>query len=241
MIPIRRPAVLLAVALALISAKSFPQNASAPGPGKSAVIEPDARDYRPGANTMILAELENDLDAKKAKPGDTVHALVLQDLVYKGKIVVPRNSKVVGHIISVKLPRDNDPRSELGLVFEEIALPNKKHMPFQNPAIIEAVAPPIRKVATPSTRMSDMPVQMEKGQSSGGAALDRLVNNANLAGANLPSIEGVISTASRGVIDLPGLTLDNSNARFSVLRSQKGDLKLGFESQVVLRVTEDSK
>ena len=54
------------------------------------------------ADTMIVAELSKSLDAKKAKTGDPVEAKTTMDMLSQGKIVMPRNTRIVGHVTSAK-------------------------------------------------------------------------------------------------------------------------------------------
>ena len=54
--------------------------------------------YRPGAGTIILAQLSKALDVKKLSVGAQVECSVIQDLLYKGKIIIPRDAKVIGHV-----------------------------------------------------------------------------------------------------------------------------------------------
>ena len=128
------------------------------------------------------------------------------------------------------------PQSLLGLVFERIVLKDKRELSFQYPAIIVALAAPIQRGAIPTTRPDEMPVQMQKGRTTGGAIIDALDNNASLAGANLPSTTGAISAANRGVIGLKGLTLEPNSKNGSMIVSSKGEIRLVSQVQLVLRV-----
>ena len=88
-----------------------------------------------------------------------------------------------------------------------------------------------------TTSMNQLPVLMSKGQATGGSALDAVGANAQLAGANMGSTTGIISATDRGVIGLKGVSLDNSNPSYSEIKSEKGNLRLDFDAQVVLQVT----
>lgn len=54
----------------------------------------------------------------------------------------------------------------------------------------------------------------------------------------MPSATGAISGANRGVIGLKGLALETNSPEASVIVSDKGDVKLVFNTQMVLRVTD---
>lgn len=197
--------------------------------------------FRPGAGTLIVAELSKSLDAGKLKVGDPVECVLFQDLLYKGKIVVPRKAKAWGHVTEVVRASKGHPESRLGLVFDKLILPGKKELPFQYPAIIAALAAPIRGTTVQTTKIADMPVQMERGKDTGGAMIDAVSSNAQLAGANMPSSTAAISATDRGVIGIRDVALDNSNSGYSLLFSKKGNLRLGFDVQVLLQVTTPPK
>lgn len=198
--------------------------------------------FRPGAGTVITVELIKSIDTKKVKTGDPVEASVEQDLLYNGKIIIPHDAKVLGKISEVTPATKEQPSARLGLVFEKIVLKDKKELPMQYPAVVMALAGPIRMHSTSTTQTSDMPVQMEKGRSSGGAAIDAVGNNANLAGANMRAMgEGAIGASDRGVIGIKHLTLETESNGMTVVVSSKGDVKLESAVQLVLRVSDPPK
>jgi hypothetical protein len=201
----------------------------------------DAVIYRPGAGTSIICELSRPLEARKLKVDDKVECALVQDLLYKGKIVVSRTSKAWGHVTEVVRDSKDHPESRIGLVFDRVILPGKKEAPFQYPAIIIAVAAPIRSTTVQTTKMTDMPVQMAKGKDTGGAVIGAMQSNAQLAGANMSSSTGAISAANRGVIGIKNVALDNSNPNYSALVSPKGSMRLDFDVQILLQVTAPPK
>lgn len=197
--------------------------------------------YRPGAGTIILAQLSKALDVKKLSVGAQVECSVIQDLLYKGKIIIPRDAKVIGHVTEAVVATKEQP-SRLGLIFEKIVLKDKRELPFQYPAVVVGLAPPINWSLVSTTKMQDMPVQMEKGTDTGGAAVGAIIANPNLAGANMRSSgSGAVNAGNRGVMGMKGLTLESPSPDSSVIVSSKGDVKLGFEVQIVLRVTDPPK
>lgn len=197
--------------------------------------------FRPGAGTMILVQLTKGMESKRVHVGDEVNCTVIQDLLYNGKIVVPHKARVIGHVTEVKPSSKGQRQSRLGLQFEEVVLPDKRELPFEHPAIVEAVAAPIRASTVPTSRITDMPIQMEKGRTTGGSAMDAVTANPDLVGANFPITTGAISISNRGVIGIRGLALENKDAEDSVIVGLKGDINLRFGTQLVLRVTDGPK
>ncbi len=229
-------------------ARSDSTNQSATQPAN----DPGPHEYRPGIGTVIVAELTNSVGAKNAKVGERIECTVDQDLLYRGKVIIPRNAKVVGHVTEVEGATKEHPQSRLGLTFEKILLKDKKELLFQGPAIVVALAPPISRTVRTNTKVGDMPVQMERGgqaspggggsgSSTGSSIMNSIAANPNLMGANTASTSGAISAANRGVIGWPGLFLLKGAPGTSVIASPKGNVELGFESQVVLLVVEPAK
>lgn len=91
--------------------------------------------------SYMLVELSNGLKAKKLKVGDKVKAEVSQDIISHGKIIIPVETKLVGHVTEVS-PRDSaHPESRLGIVFDRILLKHFHDIDFE--AVVQAVAQPV--------------------------------------------------------------------------------------------------
>jgi len=220
------------------AAQTEPGKAQAPPNAADAVSKAA---FQPGAGTVIVGELARSLDAGKLKVNGKVECSLLQDLLYKGKVVVPKDAKVVGYVAEAASSKEQTP-SRLALVFDKIVLRNKKELPFQYPASVIALGAPITWSLVSTTRMQDMPVKMEKGVDTGGAAVSALVANPGLAGANVRSGgKGALDAGSHGVIGIKGLALETDSSGMSVIVSKKGDVKLGIQTQVVIRVTDPPK
>lgn len=241
------PIIFLSLASMGLNARNYEpftiQSDSTRIPAPTRPGDPDtAGSFRPGAGTVITVELVKSIDAKKAKVGDPVEGSVLQDLVYKGKVIIPHDAKVLGHVTEATPATKEQPQSRLGLVFDKIVLKDKRELPMQYPAVVTALAAPVRMRSTSTTQTADMPVQMEQGRSSGGAAIDAVGANAKLAGANMGATgEGAIGATDRGVIGMKHLALETGSNEMTVVVSDKGDVKLVSAVQMVLRVTDPPK
>jgi len=202
---------------------------------------PSTGSFRPGAGTVIVAELMRSLDTKKLKVDDPVYCRVTQDLLYKGKIIIPRGASVIGHVSEIAQASKVQPQSRLGLIFEKIILKDKRELAFEYQAIIGALAAPIKRGVSPTTRPEQMPIQMQKGRTTGGALIDALDANASLAGANMPSSTGAIGPSNRGVIGLKSLRLEPVSSKSSTIVSTRGEVKLEPETQLVLLVIDPNE
>ncbi|HEY2363521.1 MAG TPA: hypothetical protein VGK36_20550 [Candidatus Angelobacter sp.] len=118
--------------------------------------------------SYMLVELSNGLKAKKLKVGDKVKAEVSQDIVFHGKVIIPVETKLVGHVTEVS-PRDSThPESRLGIVFDRILLKHFRDIDFE--AVIQAVAQPVIR----HSRV-DEPSQMLPPSMVGGGMRDNTV------------------------------------------------------------------
>jgi len=103
--------------------------------------------------SYLLVELSKTLKAKKLKPGDKIKAEVTQDVISHGKVIIPVETKLLGHVTEVSVLDGANPESRLGIVFDKILLKHYRDINFQ--AVIQAVAPPV-----PHRSRVDEPSQM---------------------------------------------------------------------------------
>ena len=81
---------------------------------------------------MLYAELSKSLDAKKVKAGAPVTAQLLADVLSHGKIVIRRDSKLMGHVTEAQPYSKQKPESRLGIVFEKVILKGGEEIPFSS-------------------------------------------------------------------------------------------------------------
>jgi len=126
-----------------MAAKTEVAPAAAPAPAANAQSK----------GSYMLVELTRGLTAKKLKPGDKVKAEVAQDVVSHGKVIIPVETELIGHVTEV-CPHDSaNQESRLGIVFDRIVLKHFHDINFQ--AVVQAVAPP-----APRPSRVDQPSQM---------------------------------------------------------------------------------
>lgn len=101
----------------------------------------------------VLAEFSQELNVKKLKPGQKIKAEVTQAVLWHGKIIIPAESKLVGHVTEVKTRDADSPESRLGFVFDRVSLPRHQEMDFQG--VVQALSPP-----SPRRSRVDEPDQM---------------------------------------------------------------------------------
>ena len=116
--------------------------ASAQGNGSSAAI---------ADGTAINATLNSSVDSKKAKQGDEVTAHTTEAIKSQGKTVVPKGSKLVGHVTRASARGRGDADSALGIAFDKAILKGGEEIPLNGS--IQALA----SAMVPSTKCSCPP------------------------------------------------------------------------------------
>jgi len=193
-----------------------------------------------GAGTGVVAELSNNINAKKAKPGDRVKAQVTQDVLYRGKIVMRVGTKLIGHVQAAKPFTKEDPDSQLNIVFDRAELKGGGELALMGS--IRALAP------TVNVSMVDRPDQMampavtgvqgimrgpapvgggpsrtsgtgnrnatppSPTATSGSSAANASFNPAAMQSGNFSRDNRLHGSASRGVIGMRGMTLTNTGS-----------------------------
>src|SRR5947209_12046604 len=81
--------------------------------------------------SILYAELTKTVDAKKAKLGDPVKAVLVSDVLAHGKIVLRHDSKLLGHVTEAQVHSKESPESRLGIVFDKVVT-KEGEVPFES-------------------------------------------------------------------------------------------------------------
>jgi hypothetical protein len=100
------------------------------------------------AGTAINASLVNAVDSSRSKPGDTVTAIVNEPVTYQRSVLLPKGSKISGHV--VRTGNDSNNTSALFVEFDRVTLPNGQEAALN--AGIQALAPPGAAATIPSRK-----------------------------------------------------------------------------------------
>jgi hypothetical protein len=180
---------------------------------------------------ILYAELSKTLDAKKAKADDPVTAQLLADVLSHGKIVIRRDSKLIGHITEAQPYSKEKPESRLGIVFEKVILKGGQEIPFSSVlmAVRAAQNAPASLNTTPGApaapgRDYSMPDAMPQRRRHSGIHGD--------TDSKAPA------QAGSGTIDIDGLSLTSpAVGQIPTVVSVKRTVKLESGVIIELRVT----
>ncbi|HEY7406062.1 MAG TPA: hypothetical protein VIB39_21230 [Candidatus Angelobacter sp.] len=139
-------------------------------------------------NSYLLIELSKTLKASKLKPGDKVKAEVSQDVVSHGKVIIPVETELIGHVTEVGVRSAENPESRLGFVFDRILL--KHYHDVNLRAVVQAVSPPVQRrsrVDEPSQMLPPSMVVGDLRQGSSPAMQGGRASSANNRSSNATS------------------------------------------------------
>src|SRR6266576_1787518 len=228
---------------------STPQAPSAPQTTQNA-----GAPNQTGGGVVIPTQLSKSVDAKKAKPGDKVEAKTTMDLLSHGQVVIPRDTKVIGHVTEAKPHSKESPESSVGLSFDRISLKDGRELPMRSS--VQAIGRSLNSFASPG---ADTAGAAPGGMPSSGAPDTHGSMGGTSGGSSRPSGSGgsypssnppqtpsgaspsaagspgaVLDPHSQGVIGIKGLQL-NSSGQASVVSSDSNNVHLDSGTQLVLR------
>jgi hypothetical protein len=170
--------------------------------------------------TIVPAELTKGLDAKKIKVSDKIEARTSVDLISDGQIIIPKGSKITGHISDVKAPSKGSKDSLVGIAFDQLST---KDGDLAIQATIQAIGRPAESEPS-SSSMAGGPI------GSAGASLP-----SGGSGRSSGSSGSSLSPNSQGVVGIRGLSLSTSGAA-SVISGSKENVHLESGTQLILRI-----
>ena len=206
--------------------------------------------------SVIPVQLSKTVDAKKAKTGDEVVATVTQDMkTASGDVLVPKDTKVIGHVTEAQPRNKEQKQSELGIAFDRAMVKGDQ---MQLPMSIQAVIAPPSTSNNPNAGGSEAPSAPSAPAPSGGSA------NAPMGGSRQGGTGGTsaqqnspsgtssepqaqsnerppITGNTQGVIGMSDVKLDagaQNSQQGSVLTSEKNNVKIEKGTMLLLRVNQ---
>jgi hypothetical protein len=246
------PTILFAALAAAqtLPAPSAPTNQDQAQPATSVAASPLA------AGAAIPAELSKSLDAKKNKMGDKVEAKTTVDLLSHGQIVLPRNTKIVGHVTSVKTRSKDSQQSAVEITFDHILFKDGHQLPIQ--VAVQAIGRPLQNFpATSDSRgenAANVSTTMPAGADAAGTPTGGPMSPGSMSGhppypgvpnSPAPDTPGLgnpptgttiaaLGPTSQGAVGLKGISL-TSSGQAATISSTTQNVHLDGGSQLILK------
>lgn len=252
----RLAAITLASACSLLAqdanpAMPSPQTAQPAAP--SAAAPPPANSVRIAPGSVIPVALTKTIDAKKAKTGDEVVAKVTMDMkTGTGDVLVPKDTKVIGHVTAAQAHNNEQKESQLSIAFNQAVL---KDQPVDLPMSIQAVVGPEQNNNNDNAEGGASPSPSPSSTGAGGSSpMAGRSPSSPPSGQTQPPSSGPpdspdaqkpggrppINGQTQGVVGISNLNLSpNSNVQQgSTLTSEKNNVKLESGTLLLLRVNQ---
>lgn len=255
------------IACAALLAQDQPAPNSSPAQPQSTTatdLSTSTKSAHIAPGSVIPVQLTKTVDAKKAKVGDQVEAKVVQDMKSdSGELIVPKDTKVLGHVTEAQVRTKDEKESQMGIAFDRTVTKDGHDMTL--PMSIQAIigqetsnpngansdngggATPSPNAPSQSAPSSASPSGSGRGapMGGGGGAMPSQTS-APLGGresTGTPRGNGsapAITGNTQGVVGLPDLTLSNSaqGTKGSVITSDKKNVKLESGTMMLLRVNQ---
>lgn len=212
------------------------------------------------SGNTIHASLVKPVDARKNRPGDQVVAKTTEDVKSDGKVVIPRGSRIVGHVTEAKAHEKGQAESALGIAFDHAVLKDGTQVPlFLALQAVGSSATSVGGQADDESLMSSGGAARSMSGTASGAArtggglvsgvgstTGALVNTGtNVGGSAEHTASGLgagtsssLSSSSQGVIGIRNLNLasSTSSSNAATLTSPNSNVHLDSGTQMILRV-----
>ena len=165
--------------------------------------------------TAFNAALSSPIDSKKCKPGDPVNAHSTEAVKSEGKTVIPKGSKLVGHVTQASARGKGESESSLGIVFDKAILKNGQEIPLN--AGIQAIASAQSSASAAGSDLDTMGASAAgSGMAGGRSPLGGVASTAGGAA-------GTVTNTAANVGGVAGGTVNSAaNAGGSIAGTSKG-------------------
>jgi hypothetical protein len=235
----------------LSASETVPQAQAQENPAQSGVPVPLVA---PGS--VIPVRLTSTVDARKAKAGDKIEARITQDLTARsGELLVPQDTKVVGHITEVQARTKEQKESQVGIAFDHAVMKDGSavSLPMSIQAIValqilSAGNNSDDEEAGPPTAAPSPGALPQSGRSSGiGTRAASPAPSSVPVGGEPPASASTgnldrrsITANTQGIVGIPDLRLSTPGdvAPGSLITSEKNNVKLESGTLMLLRVNQ---
>lgn len=176
-------------------------------------------------SSFLLVELSKTLKAKKLKPGDKIKAEVSQDVISHGKVIIPAETAVIGHVTEVNVRDTGNGESRLGIVFDRILLKHFHGINFQ--AVVQSVKPPVVRRSLVDSPSQMLPPSMIMGDMRGPNPNSQVRSSGPSAGraSTTPPQSTAMSESNAGTTLQAPLTVKQSPSTHTATGSSAASLE----------------
>jgi hypothetical protein len=154
------------------------------------------------SGSAFNAALSSPIDSKKCKPGDPVNAKTTEAAKSDGKTVIPKGSKLVGHVTQASARSKGESESALGIAFDKAILKNGQEIPLN--VMIQALASAENSTSVAGADLDTMggagAAAASSGMSGGRGALGGVASTAGGATGTVTNTAANVGGAAGGAV-----------------------------------------
>ena len=207
-----------ALAAAFLSASAAAQAAAAPAAA---------------GHGVLFTRVDKTWDSSKLKEGEAVEVEMASGIKLPDGTVVPKGSKLTGHVMAAKARSKGDPESKLTVTFDKLSAANGKQLAVKG--TVQAVFPPPDEVDPGIPGSSSHQGMAGSGPTAGAPPPPDYTPTSDIKnGSNSSSSAGVqpaMNPKSTGVQGIHDLSLEDGT-----LNSKGKQVKVGGGDRVVVRI-----
>ena len=238
------------------SSQTRPQATQAPVPSSATSASQPANKTKIAPGSVIPVQLTKTVDAKKAKTGDEVVAKVTMDMkTQSGDVLVPKDTKVIGHVTEAQPRSKEQKESQLAIAFDRAVTKDGNDM--QVPMSIQAIIGQQNNNENAAGGGGNEPAAAPSG---GGTAGSSAGGRSPMTGGSSPNTapspsagsapsdsqtasnggRPPINAQTQGVIGISNLTLASgaNGSQGSMMTSEKNNVKLESGTMLLLKVNQ---
>jgi len=199
------------------------------GYGQSSSAAPAQDASKATGHGSIFVKLSKTLDSSKLKEGDAIEVETTGGFRLPDGTLVPKGSKLSGHVVAAKARSKGDSDSQLTLAFDKLNAANGKQLSVKGG--VQAVFPPAEEPMGPNMATAGT---SQGGSGAGSSPTAAGVGLTNTKSGSNASAEGqaqsTMTPQSVGVQGIDNLQLDNG-----VISSKGKNVKLNGGVRLVVR------
>ena len=202
-----------AISTGLVHAQKSNTSGSATAASETAVSK-QGREVNLQSNTQLAAQLENSLDARQAKVGDSVALKTTQAVKQNGQVIVPKGARLLGHVTEVQQRTKSNGESRIGVVFDRL---QKGALDMPITATITSITQARSQARAGDSSLDSDMMTSSSARSSAGSSSSQ--SGGGLLGGAGNTVGGVVNTTTSTVSNVAGTT---TNAVGSTVGSTAG-------------------
>jgi hypothetical protein len=192
------PAISLAAICAATGVAQTSQSSGSASASSNTSASKQERQVNIQSDTQVSAQLENTLDVRRVKPGDRVVMKTLQPIKQNGQTIVPKGSRLIGHVTDVAQRSRSNGESHLGVALDRLQR-GSTNIPITG-SIMSITQASTRASASNDDLFGDTMVSSSSSaRSSSSASTSRGGGGGGLLGGVGNTVGGVTNTASNVV------------------------------------------